>query len=357
MNGGTARVTLGPGSVVRANQKTGIAIMLGDNTCILDGGEIRENSGAGVIVGIATTFIMRSGSIRNNKNAENGGGVLVAAAGVFTMEGGTITGNSSEEYGGGVFVLGSSHSTGDNTTLKPGTFNQTGGAISGNTAKQGSNPNIHRETGSRGTNLSSAGSSSSGSSGGSSSSGSMGFDDSEAESSSEPSRSRSRSRRDSFSGPKFAYDWGFYFETGRNRSFGTDSIPFLEDTFLDVLNSAALGLGTQLGTSFKAGILMNVLGEVGIDANYPGLLGLHAGLSYELFPFDRFGVGLGAGVKRARLLESGGTAGTDKYYPYLRAGLLFKSSNDAFKVKDFKNTSLYFDYLLGKGWAVGFSFF
>ena len=69
----------------------------------------RKNYGGGVLV-FGGTFIMNSGSIRDNM-AENGAGVYVGkngpTPGTFTMNGGTITNNKAiEGNGGGVYVLG-----------------------------------------------------------------------------------------------------------------------------------------------------------------------------------------------------------------------------------------------------------
>ena len=68
----------------------------------------KKNSGGGVQV-FGGTFIMNSGSIRDNM-AENGAGVYVgdnsSSTGTFTMNGGTITNNKViKGNGGGVYVL------------------------------------------------------------------------------------------------------------------------------------------------------------------------------------------------------------------------------------------------------------
>ena len=68
----------------------------------------RQNYGGGVLV-FGGTFIMTSGSIRDNM-AENGAGVYVgkngSTTGTFTMNGGTITNNKAiKGNGGGVYVL------------------------------------------------------------------------------------------------------------------------------------------------------------------------------------------------------------------------------------------------------------
>jgi hypothetical protein len=134
--GGAATLTLGTGTVVRRNQGIGLVIVDDGSSAILDGGEIRENNKGGVLLGKGS-FAMRSGSINSN----NDSGIGVVGGGVFTMSGGTISGNSAGDVGGGVYVSSGC------------TFNQTGGAISNNTAKRGSNPNIFRAVGALGANL------------------------------------------------------------------------------------------------------------------------------------------------------------------------------------------------------------
>jgi len=132
---GGASVTLGTGAIIRNN--TGIGIFIYDGTCIIDGGEIRDNQ-TGVAIDENGVLTMRSGTIRDNR-ADGGGGVYVKKGGRFTMTGGTITTNSATKTGGGVLV-GSG-----------GSFDQTGGTISGNTAPQ--SPNVSRHRASLGKNL------------------------------------------------------------------------------------------------------------------------------------------------------------------------------------------------------------
>lgn len=79
------------------------------NSAYVTSTSFRNNTGGGVLV-FGGTFIMNSGSIRDNK-AENGAGVYVGkngpTPGTFTMNGGTITNNKViEGNGGGVYVLG-----------------------------------------------------------------------------------------------------------------------------------------------------------------------------------------------------------------------------------------------------------
>jgi hypothetical protein len=144
--GNGAQVTLGPGAVVQGNSVMGIGII--DGTCVIDGGEVRDNAGPGIAVGEKGVLTMRSGAIRDNRSTGNGGGVGILSGGRFTMSGGTITGNRAAGAGGGVYVASG------------GTFNQTGGTISGNTATQGSNPNVYREQGALGSNPTPGGTSS-----------------------------------------------------------------------------------------------------------------------------------------------------------------------------------------------------
>jgi hypothetical protein len=119
------RITLGPGAVVRGNESYGITIANG-GSCVIDGGEIRDNAGTGI--GVLGALTLRNGTIANNKSTRVGGGVLVGEGGIFTMSGGSITGNTATNGGGGVAVM------------KGGIFNQTSGSVSGNQAP--STPNI-----------------------------------------------------------------------------------------------------------------------------------------------------------------------------------------------------------------------
>ena len=130
-----SRVTLGPGAVIRGNSRYGVGIIEG--TLIIDGGEIRDNTGTGVLIYKGAVLTMRNGTIRDNRSSDDSGGVHVG--GTFSMYGGTITGNRAASTGGGVYVTST------------GTFNQTGGTISNNTSQQ--SPNIYRASGSKGTNL------------------------------------------------------------------------------------------------------------------------------------------------------------------------------------------------------------
>jgi hypothetical protein len=328
LTGEGTRLTLGAGAIVRRNQYIGIRIQ-NDASCILDGGEIRENNNTGVAVLSGGVFTMRSGSIRDNKTTGNAGGVFVDEGGVFTMSGGAITGNSSEMAGGGVCVMSG------------GTFNQTGGTISNNTAKQGSNPNIYRESGALGTNLSSSASSStpppsssSGSSGSSGSTGSMGAADTA------PPRSAPRQEIDGFfEDPVFAYDWGVFFEAGALSNINKQPIWMFK--------TVTAGVGLQLGLGATIlGIPMDFMAEAGVNLNVPGGLGYHFGGAWEFYPFDDdFGFSLGIGQK-------GLSIGQDLYKPftYIRLGLALRSDEE-------NNVTVYFSFFPKNGWTLGFSWF
>jgi hypothetical protein len=127
-----ASVTLGPGAVLRDNQ-TGVKLILG--SCIIDGGEIRDNSVTGIVVTNLCVLTMRGGTVRNNQ----GSGVLIQRNGRFSMTGGTITGNVNPVEGAGVYVQSG------------GRFDQTAGTINGNHAPQ--HPDVYREIGAFGNDL------------------------------------------------------------------------------------------------------------------------------------------------------------------------------------------------------------
>lgn len=247
-----ANVTLGPGAVVRGNSGGGIYV--GDAACIINGGEVRDNSNTGIIVGEKGVLTMRSGTIRDNRTSGNAGGVYVSSGGRFTMSGGTITGNRTSMAGGGVLVRSG------------GRFDQTGGTISSNTASQGSNPNIFREQGALGSNLTSgsgstASSGSSGSSSGSSSSSSSGF------------------------------DW---------------DIPIYFGIYLQGLNlnTASLGFPLQLGVEFDFGsaVSLALLGEIAGGVGAPYLIEFNYGGMAEIYFMNKtIGLGFGIGAHNALL--------------------------------------------------------
>jgi len=109
-------VTIGSGTVIRANKGSGI---YNRGACTFEGGDINGNENGVYNFGI---FVMHSGTIRNNKSTQSGGGVIISS-GTFTMSEGSITGNTAESNGGGVVIYSS------------GTFAMSGGSITGNTAK------------------------------------------------------------------------------------------------------------------------------------------------------------------------------------------------------------------------------
>jgi hypothetical protein len=123
MRGEGIRVTLGPGAVVRGNQGVGVNVYHAVSSCVIDGGEIRDNGG-GVYVSMNCSLTLLNGTIANNKTPTNGAGV--GTWGDVVMSGGSITGNSTGDtgcyFGGGVAVMSS------------GTFTMSGGSITGNTA-------------------------------------------------------------------------------------------------------------------------------------------------------------------------------------------------------------------------------
>jgi hypothetical protein len=165
-----ANVTLGPGAVVREN-------LLGINlqgTCTVDGGDVRDNQGRGILVTSGGVLTIRGGSVRNNRGGvevvggrltmvggsidnnrgvDVGGGVALRENSTFSLTGGYITNNRADTAGGGVAINGNStlNQTGGfitrNTAERGGgggvtiernsTFTQTGGAITGNTADRG----------------------------------------------------------------------------------------------------------------------------------------------------------------------------------------------------------------------------
>jgi hypothetical protein len=126
-------VTLGQGTVVRQNQ-TGVK--LAEGACIIDGGEVRDNSLTGIMISDNCTLTMRNGVILNNKNR----GVVVQKGGRFSMLSGSITGNYTSTAGGGVYAAAGAR------------FDQTAGDIIGNMAPQF--PDVYREQGAFGNDLS-----------------------------------------------------------------------------------------------------------------------------------------------------------------------------------------------------------
>jgi len=154
-----AQVTLGPGAVVRNNVSSGIYVADG-GTCVIDGGEVRNNN-TGVYVEGSASFL--SGSIKDNISSYGGGGVRITRGGQFIMSGGTIAGNRTDtsDYfsGGGVYIENGgyfalsggsitgnrSHGAGGGVFAESGgVFDQNGGTINRNIG-QGAASNIYRE--------------------------------------------------------------------------------------------------------------------------------------------------------------------------------------------------------------------
>ncbi len=116
---------------------TSALISVGSNSKVeitgttLDGKYTQNGSeGRGVLVEDAGTFVMHSGTIRNNKadtsvSSGNGAGVILKKGAAFTMNGGTITGNTAN-YGAGVAMIGGSNAS--------PLFTMNGGTITGNNA-------------------------------------------------------------------------------------------------------------------------------------------------------------------------------------------------------------------------------
>jgi hypothetical protein len=374
-----SNVILGQGAVVRNNQ-WGIGIIRG--TCIIDGGEVRDNKKLGIAVDENGILTMQSGAIRDNRGEGNGGGVYVGSGGRFTMTGGTITGNSATDgggvfvrpdgrftmtggtitgnratrYGGGVCVYGRFDQTGGTITNNSadeygggvivrsgGRFDQTSGTISNNTAGRGSNPNVYRETGSLGSNLTPGSSSSSSSS--SSTSSSSGSSSSGSSSRTTPARSSSSSGDFKFSVPLYL---GFYLQ-GLNQ------------------NIFSIGLPLQLGMEFDFGSAVSfaLLGEATAGLGWPRLFEYSFGGVAELYFLNKkIGLGGGIGTQTSFLnWESLGDSDSDiKEYPevvksfYTRFALFYRTET---KIKISLYAQHYFsDPLNGFGnWGFGFAYY
>ena len=103
----------------------GIFLYMNGNKITMLDGVIAGNQakdGGGAVIQREVTFIMKNGTIKNNRSTSNGGGFYASIDSTFTMEGGTITGNYANVNGGGMYCLRS------NVTLS-------GGTITGNQAK------------------------------------------------------------------------------------------------------------------------------------------------------------------------------------------------------------------------------
>jgi hypothetical protein len=112
-----------------------MGIKLTEGNCVIEDGEVRDNSADGVLVAENCVLTMRGGVIRNN----NGRGVFVQKGGRFAMTAGSITANNDSATGAGVYVQSG------------GRFDQTSGTIEGNTAPD--SPNIFREPGAFGNDI------------------------------------------------------------------------------------------------------------------------------------------------------------------------------------------------------------
>jgi len=252
--GDYASVTLGPGAVLQGNSGPGVGIYA-NATCVIAGGEIRNNrsagNGGGVLIMDGGNLIMLSGSITDNRTATSksfsGGGVYIGKGGRFTMSGGSITNNQAQGPGGGVAVA------------SRGRFEQTGGFVSDNTASSYSN--IYRESGSLGSTSSSGSSSNSSSS-------------SSGSSSSNSSKNTS------------GFNWhiplflGLYLQ-GWHQNLGTFGMPL------------------QLGVEFDFGsaVSLALLGEAGGSIGYPYLLEGNLGGMAELYFLNKsLGIGFGGGT-------------------------------------------------------------
>ncbi len=127
------------GGVITSGSTTkyGAGMYVGvQSTFIMNGGTISGNtassSGGGVNFGGGSTFIMNDGRISGNTSrSNNGGGVYVGSNSTLTISGGEISGNTVRYSGGGVYV-------GSNSTLTI-----SGGEISGNTTSSGSGGGVY----------------------------------------------------------------------------------------------------------------------------------------------------------------------------------------------------------------------
>ncbi|MCL2043855.1 MAG: right-handed parallel beta-helix repeat-containing protein [Treponema sp.] len=173
------QVTLGPGAVVRNNP--GAGIFFAEATCIIDGGEVSNNSpNLGILVVENGELILRNGTISSNMSISRrpGAGVMIGNGGRFTMSGGTITRNLATAGGGGVFVDSGGQFTmlggnimdnvgtyyrgmeqlggGGVVVANGGRFDQTGGSVHSNNREsliRLPHPDIVREQGALGSNL------------------------------------------------------------------------------------------------------------------------------------------------------------------------------------------------------------
>lgn len=134
-------LTMNGGSISENNSDGGgggVALSSHASFRLVDG-VITKNSaiayGGGIFIGASSSASMRGGSLSENFTLGKGGGVAIASQGAFTVQGGSITGNQANDQGGGGGVY----------VERGATLRQTGGQVSGNTAPNGSEPDIYRE--------------------------------------------------------------------------------------------------------------------------------------------------------------------------------------------------------------------
>jgi hypothetical protein len=158
-----------------------------------------------------------------------------------------------------------------------------------------------------------------------------------------------------FSGPEFEIDYGAFWELGHIDAF--PAIPFLSDSAISGINNPAYGFGLQIGVGFEVFMPIDILAELGINLNYPGIFGLHAGISAEMYPFTALGFVVGGGIKHPLLLRDDvlidpatGVVpdNAEKNYFYLRFGILFGDNDSG-------NRTVFFDWLPGRGIYFGFA--
>jgi hypothetical protein len=148
-----------------------------------------------------------------------------------------------------------------------------------------------------------------------------------------------KDREPLFAAPKFVAHLGFYLDVGYNTAFNDT---FLDDTPLDgIINNGTFGANLQLGITFKTLFDIELLAEGGAGLQYPSLLDLYVGGIGKIYIFNAIGLGFGGGIRQAGIKDD-----STGWYQYLRRALLIRGQ--------MRQVSLYGDYLLGKGFGVGF---
>jgi hypothetical protein len=334
--GRNSSVILGPGSVVRNNQNSGVGVL---GALTLDGGIVennkRENSGGGIRVNGA--FTMKRGSVRNNTavpdkdGVAGGGGIFITSSEPVSIEGGDVTGNTADQ-GGGIFINEGSRVTmtggtvsGNTATGGAGgvvvyegaTFNQRGGTISGNKAPSDTRfdtHNIYRMPGSFGTSTGSAPSTPASPPRQAEGSMSVAEGSSAAGDSRPPDSSRPRDS---------SVDFGFTWHLNL----------YAQGWYQ---NLVSIGIPLQLGVELELPVLtMDFLGEGSLGAGYGNLLEYHLGGMAELYFFKKkIGLGAGAGFYGSAFNQGDGTdngSGKDLVYyeppietSYCRFALIFR---------------------------------